>query len=335
MKRTNHQTELKIVDLYTKKKLSLSKIAGQLRISMTAVHNALKRNGVDRRSISEGSKIYSVNNQYFNQIDSHIKAQILGMIYADGCVSINKQKSRKVFSICLAAKDDNYIKLIKDQLQYTGPINIYTNKDKGKFARLSVSDPKLIDDLVVLGVLPQKSLILTFPNFNQVPEQFIHSFVLGYLEGDGGIYCREDKRPTKITPRMSVEICVTKEFGESLQNYIKGKLDIVSKINIAHKYKKLKNPPNVYSFRVSGTQQVKKFLDWIYKDASFVMQRKHEIYQKICNFLKWRNENWEEIKRQSYIKMADKQRGKPKHSQEFKDKLAQLRREEKIKRNNN
>ena len=45
----------------------------------------------------------------------------------------------------------------------------------------------MYNDLIKQGCVPRKSLILTFPNTNQVPENLINHFIRGYFDGDGSI----------------------------------------------------------------------------------------------------------------------------------------------------
>jgi predicted DNA-binding protein YlxM (UPF0122 family) len=326
MKRTDENIQLQAIKLYTEEKLSLKQTAQKLHISMAAVMNALKRNGIDRRSVSEASKIYSFNNRYFEKIDDHTKAQMLGMIYADGNVYIKNSQWKKIFQISLSIKDQEYLEFLRQQLEYTGPLHFHYPKEKsgniciGPTARLWISDPKLVDDLGQLGVIPRKSLILTFPTYNQVPEEYINSFVLGVMEGDGTISYHQKKN--LISPTVAVRINVTKKFGKTLKSILKQKLKITSKLSLEHKYKKMENPPNVYILVVSGANQVVKFLTWIYKDAIFTMKRKHDKWIKFQEFLRWREENWDEILQQGYIKMAEKNRG-TKRSEEARKKMSE------------
>ena len=46
----------------------------------------------------------------------------------------------------------------------------------------------MFNDLIKQGCVPNKSLILTFPNKYQVPKNLINHFIRGYFDGDGSIY---------------------------------------------------------------------------------------------------------------------------------------------------
>jgi predicted HTH domain antitoxin len=334
MRRIDSEIEIQIIDLYTRKKFSLGKISKQLNISPTAVRNALERNGISRRGISESSKKYSLDINYFSKIGNHTKAQILGMIYADGCICINSKKWRSVFQIGLSIVDIEYVEFIKKELKYTGPITSVLPSKNAKLntsvrANLVISDPRLVEDLIFLSVTPRKSLTTTFPNFSQVPYEFINSFILGYLEGDGGIYTYPSG---KITPKMVVKFNLTQEFGYELQKLLNVVLNISSTLKLEPKYKNVENPPNVYNLIVTGPQQVKKLLDWLYKDVTFTMKRKFEVYEEIKNFLQWREENWEKIRQESYVKMANTNRGR-KRPQEFCDKMSKVAKKKNLAKN--
>lgn len=44
---------------------------------------------------------------------------------------------------------------------------------------------KCKQDLINLGCVPKKSLILTFPSEEQIPKKLIKHFIRGYFDGDG------------------------------------------------------------------------------------------------------------------------------------------------------
>ena len=69
-------------------------------------------------------RTYTLDEKYFDKIDSQNKAYILGFIYADG--SINKG----CLNITLSNKDVEILEFIKDELKYSGKISIKKNKRK-------------------------------------------------------------------------------------------------------------------------------------------------------------------------------------------------------------
>ena len=52
---------------------------------------------------------------------------------------------------------------------------------------IHLTSDKMFNDLIKQGCIPNKSLVLTFPNKYQVPENLINHFIRGYFDGDGSI----------------------------------------------------------------------------------------------------------------------------------------------------
>ena len=123
------------------------------------------------------------------------------------------------------------------------------------------------DVLNNLGVIPNKSLYLSFPTW--LDESLYSHFIRGYIDGDGWI----SKNPK--APR--IELVGTESFCHSLYNIIFDKFDI--KPAIRKRYKDSNTTTRQLDF--GGRKQVKMFLDWIYKDADLYLNRKYNIYKSI------------------------------------------------------
>ncbi len=107
-------------------------------------------------------------------------AYILGFIFSDGNIhgtTLSLKLSNKY------ASDKNVLIRINKVMESTYPV-----ENGSSFFRLRMSNPLLLYDLKTLGVLPNKSKILRFPN---IQEPFIRHFLRGYLDGDGWITIRD------------------------------------------------------------------------------------------------------------------------------------------------
>lgn len=279
-----------IIDKY-KSGMSSIKIAKELNCSAGTIVTILKKNNIDIRSHLECHNKYSVNENFFKQIDSQCKAQILGFIAADGCISKNS------LIIAISDKDANYLEWINKKLEYTGQVKRYRNTGgfninlKRYCSRLAISNQRIVKDLSRYGIVPQKSLKMTFPNEGCIPDEYIKYFILGYLEGDGCI-CVLPKY--KIA---NVQICGTKEFLGRLQDILKEKIDINSNIGRTD-IEKARNV-NAYVLRITGNQQVLKFLNWIYDNNEFKMQRKYDKFLEVKQ-LYTNNITYRKLKRNNY-----------------------------------
>lgn len=124
------------------------------------------------------------------------------------------------------------------------------------------------NDLLNLGLIPRKSQIIDLPTKEQVPEHLMHHFVRGYLDGDGCIY--------SFKSNCNVSICVSKIMGLTMKKLIKEVLNINSAVRYS---------PGIYNLDISGRTQCLKFLDWIYEDATIYLDRKHEKYLAMKNYV--------------------------------------------------
>lgn len=242
------------------------------------VYYYLRKAGIKTRSRSECQRIYHHDNEYFSKIDTHEKAQFLGMIGADGNISSGTQP---VFEITLEKTDAYYVEHMKKCLKYDGPLHDKYNKQFDAHSKcLFVTSRVLWDQLFALGIRPRKSLTHPFPTLDQVPDKFLCSYVLGYHEGDGCIQVLTNK---KGYLRASIKICTTKEFGESLRKILKKKLNINSYLYLRKIYRK--KFKNMFTLEFGGNGRVKKFCDWIYSHSSFRMTRKYEPYLELLSKL--------------------------------------------------
>jgi hypothetical protein len=117
---------------------------------------------------------------YFSQIDSAIKAYLLGFITADGNVL---PKHHRV-TIELAAKDQDLLRLIRDELVPGGAITIRRRRGFEYHTLAFVSRP-MVADLAAFGITAAKSCILRWPD--NLPEAYARPFILGLFDGDGFI----------------------------------------------------------------------------------------------------------------------------------------------------
>lgn len=259
------QQKIDIVYQYALNKLSVTELAKIYPVTHQAIQSILKVRGIKMRN--NDKKTFNLNENYFNKINTEDKAYFLGFLYADG----NLRNNRSTMSISLQEEDSYILNTFKDFLEYEGSIKYIPPPKKFPHRKsqrcLRVSNERLCDNLKILGCVPKKSLILKFPTEDQVPSHLIRHFIRGYFDGDG---CVNHNRPIQIT------ICSSFIFCEVLKTIIVNDL----KINCnTHKVKGAKDSFGI--LKICGRFQVLSFLDWIYKDATLFLTRKHKRYQKI------------------------------------------------------
>lgn len=270
---------LQAVELY-KQGLSTIKVAEITKLNPGTLASKFKKLGIIR-SNKINSRKYKIDHNFFENIDTEHKAYWLGFIYADGYISSNNKNYKRV-GIALGIKDKEHLKKFVNITNSNYPINHYTNKSFGvetEYCRLLISSDKMFNDLLNKGVFLNKTLILKFPNKEQVPKELLHHFLRGYFDGDGSF--------AKNKKEYTIKVCGTKEFLEEFLNFIDK-----PNIKLLRRHKKRNN--NNFQFSIGGRLNFIRITDILYKDATVFLERKYERYIEFKN--KYKHQNREEYK---------------------------------------
>jgi predicted DNA-binding protein YlxM (UPF0122 family) len=268
----------KIVNMY-EGWTPVTEIAKQYGVSIKAIYNVLKKCNIGLRKCTDRqfrsqyatNKKYSFDESYFEQINTPEKAYWLGFLFADGCVNIKHGKTGNTkggtVQIHLKREDGYHLRNFVRELKGNIVVEETTAKCQGKIfetARLSINSIKMCNDLILLGCIPKKSLILEPPI--GVPTEFNHAFIKGYFDGDGcfGYY------PHLKNSKMYLSIMGT----ESLLNWIKDDLikQNINSITIS------KSKSKAYELRINGRQNMCKFYNHIYNKSTWVLGRKRDLF---------------------------------------------------------
>lgn len=135
-----------------------------------------------------------IRHKIFTDICTHLQAYMLGFIASDGCVNELRHalifqisnKDKKLLDLFTIISPDAKISYRESGVNLKGARK--TQKpimDHGSI-RLVIHSKMLYDSLVALGITDRKTYKdLHIPE--QIPKEFISSFILGYLDGDGYI----------------------------------------------------------------------------------------------------------------------------------------------------
>src|SRR5207253_6957858 len=125
-----------------------------------------------------------VRHDYFAQIDSPMKAYVLGVLAADGNVLSKHHR----ITLELSAKDANLLETVRDELVPGGAITA-RHRNGRDYQTLAFVSYQMVKDLEMLGVTDAKSRTITWPE--RLPSCFAHEFILGYFDGDGFVTYHE------------------------------------------------------------------------------------------------------------------------------------------------
>ncbi len=134
------------------------------------------------------------NEDYFQVIDSEIKAYLLGFYLADGSVSLGERCVNSYrHQVGLSITDLSIVEKFQNEICPNNRIT-FSHYKKGAKNRKPVcsirwTSTKMKEDLENLyGIKLRKTYDFNYQmNFNNIPKEYWNSFILGYFDGDGHI----------------------------------------------------------------------------------------------------------------------------------------------------
>lgn len=213
-------------------------------------------------------KRYKQNNSYFKKVDSERKAYWLGFLYADGCITNNL----KQIIIMLHPKDKYLLEKFLGDLDSDRTINFNRNG----YVYINICCKEMAKDLVKLGCVPRKSLILKFPTYKIVPQKFIRHFIRGYMDGDGCISIYKVMRADRNIPfnKCEIKFIGTYHMLNGIKKFFKSDKRIL--IN--------KHSDETCQISFAG-RKYRKYVDELYKGATVYLKRKKYKWDRYNKYL--------------------------------------------------
>ena len=253
-------------ELYVNKCILLYEIAKTYGVSTKQVSKVRQEYGIPPRAFK---RTHYFNEKYFDVIDSPKKAYLLGLIASDGCITTSRKGKPGAVGLGLHIQDMETMEFFKSELETTASITA-----KGNSASITVNSVHMAGVLTSYGIPPRKSLTLDLKDIIEkaVPTEYVNDFLLGFFDGDGGIYECKGQWSCGFTSTLS-----TCEFLKSYFN--QGFLvDEKTKSGV------------IYTFKMSGKNRVFEGLSQLYGSASFEysMKRKREKFLVLKSLLNQR-----------------------------------------------
>lgn len=273
--------------------MSLSDIARRYNCTRQYVHKLLRKYGLATRTQKEARKIaveqgkisytyrmgtdrerkithekHHMNDEFFKSW-SPAMAYVLGVIYTDGNLRTD------LFRV--AQKEPELLEKILSLMGSNAKIGFTEKRGiAGAMYRFQIYNSEIYTDLLQLGLFPNKSLSLSFP---QVPAECVRHFIRGCWDGDGCVYL-ERNNPAK--PQASF-VSGSKLFIEALLQHLVG-LGLPNRT--LHSRETSKHPS--YYFRFNGRDCASLYhvlYDGV--EESMYLTRKHEKFRKIAHDYEW------------------------------------------------
>lgn len=264
--------------------MSLQEIAKKVSGSKGAmeVRKKLRELGIDtsysnnihkyKEKMSRTFHHYMLDECVFDTIDTEEKAYWLGFLMADGY----NHEDKNAVCLRLQAEDFEILEKFKTFLKSNAPIYTFyrttkVNQLKREYKEVRVNSVHLCKQLAKLGCIQGKTYTLKYPT--SIPDNLMNHFIRGYFDGDGCI-CVKKRNNRKSPNSMNYQLTITgrEEFILCLQDWLVKETGI-NKI-------KLESPVNNFAkvLHYGGKIVVSKILNYLYKDATIYLKRKHDKY---------------------------------------------------------
>ncbi len=222
---------------------------------------------------------------FFDIIDSDIKAYLLGFFIADGCISKDtKTPKRKAvrFSVNLSEKDSYITKLFKDNICPDNNLisSYYTKGAVNRQPTIAIKwSSKYMNEILKnkYNITERKTydLDFIFP-FEEIDKIYINSFIRGFFDGDGHI-------SHTLKNQFTLGLYGTSyKFLEQIGNIISDKFKIKSIIDSSKKANVV-----LYCLRFNSNYKRKDFIkslyDWLYTDEKYFLERKKLKFESYLN----------------------------------------------------
>lgn len=258
--------------------LSADFLGERYGLSNVAVRNYLRKHGVKLRdshdSVYDSSRQspYHFNEHWLDELDCAEKFYFLGFFAADGC---NSKKYNNV-KIKLQTGDLELLEKFKVLLESDRPIyNVHQKETKNRKESFAVNfeltSKYFCEKLEELGLSERKTYTLQLPDY--IPDKYFRDYVRGLFDGDGNISVSYINKPKGLS-----SIAGNPKF--LLQ--VKEKLEKFLSVHVVYQEKN----ENCGYIKINRQEDLKVFLDWMYKDSNLYMERK---YQKYLEFLSVRD----------------------------------------------
>ena len=212
------------------------------------------------------------NENYFEKIDNHDKAYIIGLLLSDGYVV----KNYSGFGMQLNEKDVSILEKIKKRLGNSCSIIDIKGRGLikvcGRFVyskgmkRITCHNHKIANDLSNFNILKNKTNRLKIPKF---AKKYYSSFFRGFIDGDGTVGIN-----SQTNYPWCQFVCCNNNFLEECKVLLAS-----FGFNVGVSYGKSIG----YLYIKGGKKSIFKFLRWIYKDkGEMFLERK---YEKVQNYI--------------------------------------------------
>lgn len=253
----------KIHNKYLNEGTSLVALYKEYKIKPFRLKERFEKYGFKVKNPKQG-----LNLDFFDNIDSEIKAYLLGFIVGDGSVS------NEGLHIRVAYNDIYIIKLFQKYLNPEVEVKHLPLENQQDQVIINFYSVELIKKLENYGIVQNKTYVpMCIP---EMPKDLVRHFIRGYYDADGTASFGVKINPkTQNTKGTTFKAAFTSHLPNLLEDIVKDLAikDISSSLNYYRN-----NKQNYYYSLVISMRCLDLFENYLYQDSNFYLLRKREKF---------------------------------------------------------
>lgn len=267
--RSRYTNEFKeeICNIYLKQDINIKDLAAKLKTDPKMITSVLVENGLYQKR-----KPYIYNESFFDVIDTEQKSYWLGFLYADAWISDYGQYTCQ---LSLNTKDRKHVEKFQNIICPEKPIIDSEIKKTNRIyysSSYKFSNKHIVTQLINKGCVPNKSLILEFPNRDILPDNLVRHFIRGYVDGDGTIA----SYPKGKSFSLYFGVVGTLNFLSAMQDIFDREIESYTKVKLQQRAK-----TKALALQKAGKASTFDIMKFLYNDATVYLDRKYNKFLEI------------------------------------------------------
>ncbi len=218
------------------------------------------------------NRTHSINEHYFDKIDTQEKAYWLGFLWADGSISKTAKRASGPNRIRVTQKWDEreHLERFREAISADNEIVPVYHESGHTVAQLDINCRPLCEALQKLGYGP-KSIRTHIP---KIRKNLMNHFVRGYFDGDGCLSVYVQKTARSDIQRQEWSLTGDKKLMREFKDLLSHEAGTTPTVAM----KGYKKSPKTSSLRYGKKADIKLLYDYLYKNASVYLDTKHEKF---------------------------------------------------------
>lgn len=236
---------------------SLLSIQNKFNISYEKVIQVLKEQNIPLTNSRSKTINPTLNENYFELIDTPDKAYWIGWLISDGCIFDNK------IQITISKQDEDILHLLEKDLSVENKIYL-----KNGYSSFTLGSKKMCEDLNKLSITPNKTFTVKIPKLS---DNLYSHLLRGLFDGDGGISIYQ-----RSNGQTNYEINFTGNLQviQEIKNILENNLPNLTKKNIE------KNN-SIYRIRWGSKKDIIMIRNYLYDNHNnhYLIRKYNKIFQ--------------------------------------------------------